>query len=52
MQKAAAASVITAYADQNSVSQSRWLWSRADADLFTFRLSDIHVHICVRGCVG
>lgn len=32
--------------------RSCWLCSRAEADLFTFQLSDIHAHICVRGCVG
>lgn len=45
MQKAA--SVITANADENAVSESCWLCSRADGDLLTFYSSDIHVHICV-----
>lgn len=50
--KLAARSVITICADQNTLSQCGWFCSRADADLFTFHLSDIHVRICVHGCVG
>lgn len=50
--KVAARSVITVCTDQNSGSQSGWFCSRSDVDSFTFHLSDIHVRICVHGCVG
>lgn len=50
--KMAATAVITMRADENTLSQRGWLGSRADAYLFTFHLSYIHVRICVHGCVG